>query len=267
MRLIKSSQKVRSKALNQIIFWSFWFTLITLPFSFSTPQTVVDQLSITFHLPLTIFNIGIANILFSMAILMGLKMWAQKRGYRLRPWSDRTMGLFLYWLSGKLPCRIISEDSSPYLERYYLFSLFGARFYIHRFVASDPDRGFHDHPWCWARSIVLLGHYTEQTPNGEFLIDSSNLLDGYDFHRVVLDVDTNGKPLECWTLFFHDDKYSKKWGFLRPSQSSPGLMCWYPWNYDRDDASKDGSASSGLWWLDAPLGKRCADRQTRNQYL
>jgi hypothetical protein len=267
MRLIKSSQKVRSKALNQIIFWSFWFTLITLPFSFSTPQTVVDQLSITFHLPLTIFNIGIANILFSMAILMGLKMWAQKRGYRLRPWSDRTMGLFLYWLSGKLPCRIISEDSSPYLERYYLFSLFGARFYIHRFVASDPDRGFHDQPWCWARSIVLLGHYTEQTPNGEFLIDSSNLLDGYDFHRVVLDVDTNGKPLECWTLFFHDDKYSKKWGFLRPSQSSPGLMCWYPWNYDRDDASKDGSASSGLWWLDAPLGKRCADRQTRNQYL
>ena len=49
---------------------------------------------------------------------------------------------FLYWWSGHLPLRLISKAGGPYLERYYLFTLFGHRFYLHRFVASDPD-GWH----------------------------------------------------------------------------------------------------------------------------
>ena len=65
------------------------------------------------------------------------------------------MNRLLLWLTGFLPCRIISEGDQPYLERYYLMTLFGWRFYIHRFVASDPDRGLHDHPWPKAYSIIL----------------------------------------------------------------------------------------------------------------
>ncbi|WP_244260428.1 hypothetical protein [Burkholderia gladioli] len=53
----------------------------------------------------------------------------------------------LYAISSRLPCRIIADGNKPYLERYYLATVFGVRFYLHRFVASDPDRGLHDHPW------------------------------------------------------------------------------------------------------------------------
>ena len=51
------------------------------------------------------------------------------------------MRKLLFWLTSHLPCRIIAEEGSVYLERYYLFTLLGWRFYLHRFVGSDPDRG------------------------------------------------------------------------------------------------------------------------------
>jgi hypothetical protein len=173
------------------------------------------------------------------------------------------MSAFLFHLTSNLPCRIISDGSGPYLERYYLFNFFGVQFYIHRFVASDPDRGFHDHPWKWAGSIVLSGSYTEHSPNGQKRIRFTNAISGYDFHRVVLDLDANGSPAECWTLFFHDDYYSKKWGFLTPLENRPREMRWRPWNFDPHDPTKDGSASSGRWWLNAPSGAFCEGRQAK----
>ena len=72
---------------------------------------------------------------------------------------------FLYWLTARLPCRIINgPNGEPYLERYFLFSLFslfGWTAYIHRFVDNDPNRGLHDHPWAWSCSLVLAGGYHE----------------------------------------------------------------------------------------------------------
>ena len=64
---------------------------------------------------------------------------------------------FLWWLTGYLPYKLIQEGERPYLERYYLFTILGWRFYIHRFVDSDPGRGLHDHPWRRAVTFVLDG--------------------------------------------------------------------------------------------------------------
>jgi hypothetical protein len=119
------------------------------------------------------------------------------------------MKSLLFWLSGRLPCRIISDGDSPYLERYYLFTFFGVRFYLHRFVASDPDRGLHDHPWPWAFSIILSSWYQEQRRDGMHKVRFFNRLSGDTFHRVILE---NGP---VWTIFAHRARRTKEWGFLR----------------------------------------------------
>jgi hypothetical protein len=96
------------------------------------------------------------------------------------------MHKLLFWLSGHLSCRIISDGEQPYLERYYLLTLFGVRVYLHRFVASDPDRGTHDHPWPWAFSLILAGWYYEETAYGVSIVRWFNALTGSTFHRVIL---------------------------------------------------------------------------------
>ena len=69
----------------------------------------------------------------------------------------------LFRLSAYCRCRVISgSDRQPYLERYHLMRLpFDYRVYLHRFVASDPGRGLHNHPWKHALSLVLCGQYRE----------------------------------------------------------------------------------------------------------
>jgi len=128
------------------------------------------------------------------------------------------MKTFLTWVSSKLPCRVISDSDQPYLERYYLFTVLGWRFYLHKFVGSDPDRGLHDHPWAKAYSIILSGWYWEETRSGVRKIRWLNSLTGDTFHRVVLPYLEESPCLEeypCWTLFFHTAGDVKDWGFWR----------------------------------------------------
>jgi hypothetical protein len=123
-------------------------------------------------------------------------------------------------LAAGLPIRAINgPDGEPYLERYYLATLFGVRLYLHRFVASDPDRGLHDHPWAWSGSWVLSGGYTElrerETKDGATIVverrlgaGAINRLSAQTRHRIVL---TEGG--EAWTLFAHGRRV-KGWGFF-----------------------------------------------------
>lgn len=147
------------------------------------------------------------------------------------------MRSFLYWLSGRLPCKIISDLDRPYLERYYLFTLFGLRVYLHRFVASDPDRGLHDHPWPWAFAIILSGWYYEERrgrcPERRWF----NWLTGDTFHRVVL---ADGP---VWTLFAHRARRSKEWGFLRTLD--PQTIVYL----------KHKPGDEDQWWKDMPRGR------------
>ena len=155
-------------------------------------------------------------------------------------WFNR----LLYRLSAYCRCRVIDgPDQQPYLERYHLLRLpLGYQVYLHRFVASDPGRGLHNHPWKRALSLVLCGGYEEtrmldaQADNrlqhrwlrpGRF-----NLISGEVFHRINLPAGT-----ECWSLFIHAPR-AKSWGFMQQK------------GY-RDHDEVVTAASNPLWWKQA----------------
>lgn len=162
-------------------------------------------------------------------------------------------------ISGRLPCRIISDGDKPYLERYYLTTLFGTRFYLHRFVASDPDRGLHDHPWRWAFSIILLGWYWEDTRYGLRKVRWFNKLTGDTFHRVILfgpsqDLHDYDSTPEVWTLFMHKAQREKPWGFLR-NKDQLGIV-YVQHRYKTDELGKDEE-----WWVKALPGRETKGRK------
>ncbi len=132
-------------------------------------------------------------------------------------WVNR----LLFNFSAYCRCRIINgPDQQPYLERYHLMRLpFGYRVYLHRFIASDPGRGLHNHPWKHALSMVLWGRYQETRMLGAradnrlqdrwLHAGRLNYISGDSFHRINLPQDN-----ECWSLFIHAPK-AKDWGFLQ----------------------------------------------------
>ena len=180
------------------------------------------------------------------------------------------MKRLLYRWTGNLPLHIISDNDQPYLERYFLFKRFGVTAYVHRFVASDPDRGLHSHPWPWAVSVKLLGWYFEERPTDHpdqtpalRIPGRISFLSGSSFHRVVLPfaggrvtysalVDPVDRPAvkECWTLFIHRSKRSQWWGFLsRQPRDEDGAYVYRPYRYP------DGASTHGDWWKSVPKGK------------
>jgi len=152
--------------------------------------------------------------------------------------TGHRMARFLLWLTARLPAREIrGEHSEPYLERYSLGGLFGWRVYLHRFLASDPDRGLHDHPWGWSVSLILAGGYSEVRDGAlrRLFPGQVNLIRGHDFHRILLD-----EGDEAWTLFLHGPRV-KGWGFRRNGE-------YRPYTADKNDYP------SRAWWKTAPRG-------------
>jgi hypothetical protein len=158
----------------------------------------------------------------------------------------------LFKISSFCRCRIINgPDQTPYLERYHLLKLpFNYQVYLHRFVASDPGRGLHNHPWNSALSLVLSGDYEEirmadrhsdhalqKRRVGAFRF---NWINGTVFHRINL---INNK--EVWTLFIHGPK-ARSWGFLQKRQRAYAF-------HDHDQLLPQ--ESNPLWWktADKPL--------------
>jgi hypothetical protein len=162
------------------------------------------------------------------------------------------MRALLYWLSGRLPCRIICDGDRPYLERYYLWTIFGTRWYLHRFVASDPDRGYHDHPWPWAIAFLLLGWYWDMRRSGARRVRWVNTLTGDSFHRVVLPLDRGVESV--WTVFVHRARDVKPWGFLR-DKGQIGVV-YTPFSYPQ-------GVKQSEWWKKAPRGRDESRRMPR----
>lgn len=123
---------------------------------------------------------------------------------------------YLMWLTARLPIRIIDHEGKPFLERYTLGRACGLQFYVHRFIANDPD-GLHDHPWRFGLSVILSGRYWEETRYGHRRVGRFNLVPGTKFHRVLVQ-----KGEECWTLFVHTARV-KEWGFLRAQFELPTM--------------------------------------------
>ncbi len=110
---------------------------------------------------------------------------------------------FLFWLTGFLPCRLITINGKPYLERYYLLK----NAYLHRFINLDGDRHLHDHPWR-ALSFILSGSYTEELIGGRYRVRVYfNYIGKRTLHRITF-VEPN-----TWTLFIHGKRF-RTWGFL-----------------------------------------------------
>lgn len=183
------------------------------------------------------------------------------------------MNKLLYWLSGRLPCRLIELDSGPYLERYYLGQLWGVTFYLHRFVSSDSERHLHNHPWGWGRSLVLAGSYLEESVvdlcphagggSGALICTRRvrwwNKVDGNWFHRI-----SDASP-GTWTLFFHGPRVTvtyfcnkwpsdidgndphttfKGWGFLESIDGETTIFRPSP------------PSHNNRWWEIAEIGKQ-----------
>lgn len=133
---------------------------------------------------------------------------------------ERCIRWFIITITNYLPVKVIRDEKGiPFLYRYHLFALTndGPGMCIHRFVKSDPDRGYHDHPWEKSLSFILCGRYDERILNKEsnsYITHKRNrwtfnYLNGVDtFHRVMVE---EGK--DVWTLFMFQ-KRNKTWGMI-----------------------------------------------------
>ncbi len=125
---------------------------------------------------------------------------------------------------------------------------------MHQFVRSDPDRGYHDHPWSFGASFILSGGYLERAikrawdpagkPKSEVPISEVwyhagrfNTFNGDDYHRVFVPTGH-----EAWTLFLSGPRV-KTWGFLKISPED-GL-------YHYTSYSKTVTDPDGRWWEEA----------------
>ena len=62
------------------------------------------------------------------------------------------------------PCKTIQINGQDYLRRYYVGTqVAGNDVWLHEFLSSDGERHLHSHPFT-ARSIILMGGYTEELP-------------------------------------------------------------------------------------------------------
>lgn len=163
----------------------------------------------------------------------------------------------LYFVSDHLPCKIIRGDKKhPYLERYYLCSVFGRRFYLHRFLGGDVDEALHNHPWRKSCSWLLTGGYLEfisrrKSPDDYYDLNiesrklragSVNRIDSDCLHRIV-----KAKP-ETWTVFWHTIPRVQPWGFV--VDESDGTT--------RFEEYANGRGPD--WYKRAPRGKHCSER-------
>jgi 8-oxo-dGTP diphosphatase len=167
---------------------------------------------------------------------------------RIGDWIEYWVRQFIVFITNYLPVKVIKDERGrPFLYRYHLFSLYedGPGMCIHWFVKSDPDRGYHDHPWLKSVSFILCGGYEERiySPHAEngYTVKHRkrwqfNYLDGVNtFHRVMIEP---GK--DAWTLFIFQ-KRSKLWGIKTLNNSYQQMSTTIS---DRD----------GGWWYNAKKG-------------
>ena len=104
-------------------------------------------------------------------------------------------------------------DRSLYLSRTLLPRAFGVRPLVHRIWREDADRHMHNHPWSWARFLIVSGGYVEERLERGDMVTRTlapgdvNALDADSFHRVrTVFPDT-------WTLGLVGERV-QDWGFL-----------------------------------------------------
>jgi hypothetical protein len=170
----------------------------------------------------------------------------------------------LYFLAGFLKAKAIKgPHGEPYLERHLLCRFGRHAFFLHRFLASDPDRGVHDHPWRKSISFILCGGYIEKrliSKNGKVWLSfkdinagSFNVIRGDDFHQVVLKPNT-----PAWTVFYHG-KRVKTWGFAVSPEGSASEPCEY-FTKHYDEVTELDVEGGQPWEIGAPRARLLPER-------
>lgn len=126
------------------------------------------------------------------------------------------------------PKLVVRPEGKDYLIRWYLtpcwkwWRRYLPGVFLHCFLSSDPDRGWHSHPWTWAVSLILKGEYCESRPTPykcfysetylhicrKFKPGDLNTLTGADWHQVKL------LSPKVWTLFIVGPLHGLEWGFM-----------------------------------------------------
>jgi hypothetical protein len=132
---------------------------------------------------------------------------------------------FAVWLV--IVCSTARRKGPVY--RWYLFRTPWLRIFLHRIELPDADRYPHNHPWTWARALILRGGYLEYrhgtiamltrervSPSGQgayewFAPGDWNKLTRTDYHRIEHVSDGT------WTLFFAGAHTGAGWGYLTPT--------------------------------------------------
>lgn len=129
-------------------------------------------------------------------------------------------------LSGR-PHQVITNNSAPYLQRWYLIPRNRhCNIYLHRFIASD-DPTCHDHPW-WFASLLLHGSYQEVEPGGVTTRRRGSIAVRRAQHRhsVRLPLDAAGRETPCLSVIV-TGRHIRDWGFWCPNLN--GTFRFVPW--------------------------------------
>ncbi len=124
---------------------------------------------------------------------------------------------------------IRAPDGTPYLSRWHFpawvvaahnaIMIAGAEYlFLHCFHQSDPDRGWHNHPYLWCEARPLRGAYVQsirEDARGEHARTvmrvcrpgTVNFLRD-EYHAVYL------LYTPTWTLFRAGMKHGRSWGFV-----------------------------------------------------
>jgi hypothetical protein len=154
-------------------------------------------------------------------VILFLMVWIPFRYWRFAT---------IRWIAAHLKRRdICGEDGTLYLSRYRVLGWMpGSRWrlpfsiYLHRIHRADLDPAPHNHPWKWARSLILHGQYLEVREHGdatsyEWLRPGRvNRINESDFHCIA---SVQG---EVWTLFIVGPR-CQSWGFKVPGR---GFTPW-----------------------------------------
>jgi hypothetical protein len=125
------------------------------------------------------------------------------------------------------PCRVISINGEPYLERYYMGEEDGTgrQVWLHRFLRNDAEPHLHNHA-LEADIEVLTGWYVEEGQRSRVKIKATfhNQISTDRFHRVA-EVAPN-----TWTRLLVEYKRDY-WEFLEPDgivvrKGSEGPLWW-----------------------------------------
>lgn len=100
----------------------------------------------------------------------------------------------------------LGNPECPFMRRWVIETPIGS-LRLHHWMASDDDRHFHDHPW-WFLTVVLLGSYTDCSPEGRDRLKLGSVRFRRAHHQHTVEVPKGG----CWTAMV-TGPHTRFWGF------------------------------------------------------